>query len=70
MRLKDNVERKIFATKMRLDLHERLRCESIRSKKSIQSLVEVAVDRFIPRDVRVVVGKPRRSATTESQIED
>jgi predicted HicB family RNase H-like nuclease len=61
----DNVERKTFACAIRPDLHERLRCEAIRSKKTIQALVEEVFDKTIPRDIRVVIGRPRRSAHVE-----
>jgi hypothetical protein len=59
-------ERKLkpFATLLPPDLHDRLRCESIRTNTPIQTLVASALDRFIPADVRVVGGnKSRRNAS-------
>jgi hypothetical protein len=58
--MKSSTELKKFATLMRSDLHQRLRCEAVRSKLTIQTIVDRALDRYIPRDIKITTGRTAR----------
>jgi hypothetical protein len=59
--------RKTVATSLSLGLVERLHFESARTGKPIRTLIEGALERVIPKDIRVVVGKARRSTSVSTQ---
>jgi hypothetical protein len=63
--MKNVAERKLkpFGTYLPPELITRMRLESVRTGKEMCELVADALQRAIP-DIRVVVGKPRRRATS------
>lgn len=46
-----------LGTRVPLSLLDRLRLESVRTKQSMQDIVVAALERTIPKNLKVVVGK-------------
>jgi hypothetical protein len=63
--MKNAARRKIFSCMLPPALIDRVHIEAARTRLPIQTLVESALEKTIPRDIRVVVRKSRR-ATDES----
>jgi len=52
-------EAKILGAKVPLEVIDRLRFESVRSRIPIHTIVTAALETYLPKSIRIVVGKEK-----------